>query len=145
MKDQGWWTNNCRDASPVDADDGTKCPKATTSTNYKSSALLKYCIPSWSNSADAKEKTYYENLKTKFFESEAGKVVINMTSTWKTNIVLIFTGLIVAFLFMWLMSKCARCLALFGIAIMLLCFLGGGAACIFLGLKADVPLADGTT
>lgn len=67
-----------------------------------------------------------------------------MTSTWKTCIVLIFTGLIISFLFMWLMSQCARCLALTGVAIMLLCFFGGGGACVFMGLQT-VPGASTDT
>jgi hypothetical protein len=83
-------------------------------------------------------------MKEKFYDSEAGKVFADMTSTWRTNLVLIFTGLIVSFLFMWLMSKCARCLALFGIGIMLISFFGGGAACLFMGTQSNVILEDGT-
>lgn len=99
--------------------------------NYASTAVLKYCIPAIT---DGPENDFYDKLKDKFFESEVGKWVLDLTSTWKTNLVLIFTGLMLSFLFMWLMSRCARCLALFGVAVLLLSFFGGGAAFLYLGL-----------
>ena len=88
------------------------------------------------SSSESGKKTFYETLKAEFEESEAGKVMVNMTSTWKTNIILIFTGLILTFIFVWLMAECPRCLAMVGVAVTLLCFLGGGAACILSALSA---------
>jgi hypothetical protein len=42
------------------------------------------------------------------------------------------------------MSKCARCLALVAIGILLISFFGGGAACVFLGVtKHEVIAIDG--
>jgi hypothetical protein len=67
-----------------------------------------------------------------------------MTKTWKTTLTLIFTGLLVSFLFMWLMSKCARCLALAAVALLLLSFFGGGAACLFMGATKHVSTEEGT-
>jgi len=67
---------------------------------------------------------------------ESGQFLVNLTATWKTNLVLIFTGLGVAFLFMKLMSECARCLAMTALAIMLMFFFGGGLACLFYSTKA---------
>jgi hypothetical protein len=103
---------------------------------------LKYCIPAL-ESADPDQDTFYEELMADFYKSEAGQVLVDLTRTWKTNLVLIFTGLIVSFLFMWLMSKCARCLALFGVAVLLLSFFGGGAACLYMGLTGSVNVGDG--
>jgi len=142
MNNQKWWDDSCKDASKKGVEPGTFCPKAGAKTNYASQPLLKYCVPAWSSSDDSEKKTYYEHMKEKFFESEEGKVLQDATSTWKTNLILIVTGLIISFLFMWLMSKCARCLAMCGIAIMLLSFFGGGAACLFMGLKSEVVVSD---
>lgn len=102
---------------------------------------MKYCVPAFTSEDGDDAQTFYEKLTEEFYKSEAGKVVVNITRTWKTNLVLIFTGLIVSFLFMWLMSKCARCLALFGVAVMLLSFFGGGAACLYMGLTDSVTTA----
>lgn len=41
------------------------------------------------------------------------------------------------------MSKCARCLALVAVGILLISFFGGGAACIFLGLGKHEVIIDG--
>jgi hypothetical protein len=101
---------------------------------------LKYCIPAV-KSAGPGQDTFYDELLADFYKSEAGQVLVDLTRTWKTNLVLIFTGLIVSFLFMWLMSKCARCLALFGVAVLLLSFFGGGAACLYMGLTGSVSTA----
>lgn len=76
-----------------------------------------------------------------FLESEGGKWAVEMSKTWKTLATILFTGMIVAMTFMWLMSNCARCLAMCAIGILLLSFFGGGAACIFVGLSpSNTPL-----
>jgi len=69
-------------------------------------------------------------------EGESGQFIVNLTCAWKTNIVLIITGLCFSFLFMKLMSECARCLAMTAIAIMLLSYFGGGLACLFMATKS---------
>jgi len=53
---------------------------------------------------------------------DAGKIINGITTTWKTTLALVFTGLILSILFMYLMSECARCMALTGVTIILLSF-----------------------
>lgn len=52
-----------------------------------------------------------------------------------TTGILIVTGMIVSSMFMYLMSKCARCLAMTGVAILLLSFFGGGGACFYFAIS----------
>jgi hypothetical protein len=68
---------------------------------------------------------------------EAGSFLMDMTCAWKTNIILLFTGLCFAFLFMKLMSECARCLAMCALGIMLVSFIGGGLITLFMSTKSD--------
>jgi hypothetical protein len=68
-----------------------------------------------------------------------------MTATWKTMLVIIFTGLLVSFGFMKLMSECARCLAMSALAIMLLAFFGGGLGCIYAAMTGNKNAAGENT
>jgi len=60
---------------------------------------------------------------------------------WST-LALLPTGMIVATLFMWLMSNCARCLAIVAVGLLLLSFFGGGAAMVFAGVSV-APMNNG--
>lgn len=137
MTSQTWWDANCLDANLE-----TPCPKARTegSTSivpYTSTEVLTYCVPNWANGTDEEQK-WFKQMTENFFGDEAGKLIMEMTNTWKTTLSLVFTGLICSTLFMYLMSKCARCMAMTGIAVLLLSFFGGGAFAIFTGMNNEM-------
>ena len=142
IADASWWERNCL------ANANAACPKALVPGNptpdypYNSQAFLTYCIPSF-DGATADQQTYYEKLKDDFLGKEAGQTLVGITHTWKSLLAVVGTGVIVSIMFMWFMSNCSGCLAMFIIVALLISFFGGGAACIFFGMDGKIG-ADGT-
>ena len=120
-----FWEENCM------TNLNAACPTASPTANYIAFDFITYCIP---NPTEDNTNILTE-LKQTFLDSEAGGIISDMAGTWKTMCVLLFTGMIIAIGFMWLMSNCARCLAMAGVAILLLSFFGGGAVMMFTGFS----------
>jgi hypothetical protein len=76
-----------------------------------------------------------DNLKSEL--GEGAEFFKNIGRAWKAILILVFTGILLSFFFIWLMSNYARCMAICSIVLLLLGFYGGGAACILGSLDMD--------
>lgn len=101
-----------------------------------------YCLPDPTDNTNS-IKDMAKKIEDKFFKSDAGGVVMDMWKTKWTTLALLPTGMIVATLFMWLMSNCARCLAITAVGLLLLSFFGGGAGMVFAGLSSTGEMNTG--
>jgi hypothetical protein len=82
------------------------------------------------------DKEAYEKLKKKMADSAPGQFFTDIGKSWKAILILVFTGTLLSFFFIWLMSYYARCMAIVSISLLLLAFIGGGGLCIFAGTQA---------
>jgi len=79
------------------------------------------------------DKDTMTKMKKKMADSEGGKFFIDIGKSWKALILLVLTGTMLSFFFIWLMANFARCLAITAIILLLIAFFGGGALCVLAG------------
>lgn len=117
---------NCRPA-------GTKraCPDKFAET-FRAEM---FCIPRLEDNTH--HASVYADLAKAIWDSEAGAIFADLSKAWGTMTLCIFTALALSIAFTWLMSRAARCLALFSIGVVLLSFVGFGIALVSIGLQHD--------
>jgi len=124
--DETWWKNSCTPAtSQTDGLIIQDC-KNNAKITYGSVQFLysPYCSP------DSDEVKDF--IDEALMNGSAGAAWSDIETGTKTIIICCFTALVFSILFMWMMSKCARGLAMFSILLLFLSFFGGAGACFYL-------------
>lgn len=114
-------SSNCRDAGAV-----VTCP-----LKFKETFRVEmFCMPRSLVTTEAEKTKAFIDLAKEIYASSAGAVFADIGKAWGTILLTVFSALFFSIVFTWIMSKYARCLAYFSLAVVILSTFGFGLALI---------------
>lgn len=131
---QKWFTSNCKDMI-IDEISQNECKIGDVAGLYESQRFGYICYPPPGSSSESDIVKSMDKMKTEFEGSKAGQELASIGKAIGPIIILLITGTLLAFSYIFAMSRCAKGMAYAAIGLLLIMLFGGGALLVLSGQK----------